>query len=187
MGTRSVIIVSGLKRFSEKKSFRRLYKHWDGYPLGALPVLLTAVKESTRLLSLETETKYQTTDVDVFCKLIEYGDLSCNSTGARVEAKSNSVFEIFGNQSDLEFVYVIDITRKWIFVFGSGIGDVEHHIKSGSIDLEKYFKQSYKNSNALAEFQKIKTSLEDHQWELNPLNVKPLEHSFPRMEVIQHG
>ena len=97
MGTRSIIVIH------DGKKLNRVYKHYDGYPSQNLHVIYTAISQGGQM----AEIAKNVCEIGEGCTRIEH------------EA-DNAVLnkENLGNQADLEWVYVVDIKKRNIDVFG---------------------------------------------------------------------
>lgn len=104
MSTRSIILVKKTDN-KGKTTVHRLYKHHDGYPTNTLPYIGQAINDSKG-------------DIEAFVA-------SCESQyrdGMIEETYHNETFdpEMLGYQSDLEWIYTVDLDAKYIKVFGGG-------------------------------------------------------------------
>jgi hypothetical protein len=179
MSTRSIILVTGDKTGdgSGSQATVRIYKHWDGYPSGNLPVILNAIERAEKMDKdnrerFPGEDKPSRINVDQMTGLIIGESVSIYGTGARVDedeleespfkrtALYDKPFEPkhMGNQWDLEWVYVVNIPKKNVDVYGNGsYTSAEEHVKYQTVhpDTEvKDYKEECK-APALLELQEI--------------------------------
>ncbi len=113
MGTRSIVLVK--KSDSKGKvTVHRLYKHWDGYPTENLKMIQQAIDTCTKLAH------------DSFLEALPIFVKSCESYYEREnmveETFHSDTFdpEMLGHQSDLEWIYTVDLDAKQVKVFGGG-------------------------------------------------------------------
>lgn len=107
MSTRSIVLVK--KADSNKKiTVHRLYKHWDGYPTDNLNMIAKALKTLDK--------------TNVLRDFIKACEVYYDRFGMVEETFHNETFEpvMLGNQSDLEWIYTVDLDAKQIKVFGGG-------------------------------------------------------------------
>ena len=106
MSTRSIIVTT------DKTQSLRLYKHHDGYPSGTLAVIATVLAQAQSSLTANVLAE----------KLEVYPAQNPNlGVGAiRIEetAKGEFSLSILGDQWDLEWIYVINTTKRTIDVYG---------------------------------------------------------------------
>lgn len=150
MSTRSIIVLTGAAETI------RLYKHSDGYPTGNLPVILEAIENGQRLTKEHAERFKENPkliSVDTLCGLIIGAATSVYGMGARIdsydddEAVYQEHFEPkhLGNQSDLEWIYLINLDNQTLSIFGGGYtGEVPQvAFKNGEVDPVSYTKKLY--------------------------------------------
>ena len=121
MGTRSTILVTGHGNYSPMTI--RLYKHWDGYPTGNLSIIERALESAISLKSRDAarfgnDEKPLTVELVVGKIIGEATDVT--GMGAKIEETFQDSLkpEHFGNQGDLEWVYVIDCDAKTVKMYG---------------------------------------------------------------------
>lgn len=116
MGTRSIIMVK--KSDSQGKvTVHRLYKHWDGYPTENLKMIAESIKTLTNFS-------------DVLHGFVKGCQAYYEREDMIEETFHNETFnpDMLGNQSDLEWVYTVDLDTKQVKVFGGGYtGNVPKH------------------------------------------------------------
>lgn len=101
MGTRSIIVLK------DKNEALRLYKHYDGYPTGVLPLLDTALRI--------TGVGARTTAEHIVNAALAGKDR------VQIEDQTRRFNRAFlGDQWDLEWIYVVDIAAKTINIYGGG-------------------------------------------------------------------
>lgn len=112
MSTRSIIVVS-----DDRTAFR-IYKHYDGYPTGNLPLIASTLEAGA--------------DAESVVRAIE-----SRESGARREWSGVTVDEeCWGDQGDLEWIYHVDLAARNVAVYGGGYtGDWPGEIVSrGPVD-----------------------------------------------------
>ncbi len=146
MSTRSIIVVTGKGRYNEETT--RLYKHSDGYPTGNLPIIRDALKRS--IDQVDDENARWGDDSDMKSNLsVEQvvGHIIGESTsvygqGAQLEETFREKFKQkhLGNQGDLEWIYLVDVTKKTVKVYGGGYSGEgpQHAFKKGVVDPLTY-------------------------------------------------
>jgi len=139
MGTRSIIIVTG--NGSRGENTYRLYKHWDGYPSGNLPIIAKALERSAVLLKAEEKFPVRSRaklSPECLAGLIVGESTGLYGIGARIEDIYSEGFSLktLGDQCDLEWVYVVDLENRVVEVFG-GFGDGKTIVNKGMRDPRK--------------------------------------------------
>lgn len=179
MGTRSIILVTGKGQYSEHQT-TRIYKHYDGYPTGNLDLINKAIERATKL---ETEYfgKYlekRQCSVDSIAGLIIGESVSIYGAQAEIEETFRGPIEgkHFGNQSDLEWIYVVDLNDKTIRIYGGGyFGEgPQKAIAKGTVNPLMYadqLKEEYQ-AEEKKETLKLITSLEAWGFRVNPKKQK---------------
>jgi hypothetical protein len=148
MSTRSIFVVTGKpSRFWGEHQTVRIYKHCDGYPTDNLAVLVDATEKANNLifanndgveqdnsyrLSLETLGARTFADCIIASTLSAHGGFRCQIDGDE-NTRSNSGLDEklaifneplrdshFGNQGDLEWIYVVDLKKRNINVYACG-------------------------------------------------------------------
>lgn len=126
MSTRSIIIIKN------EKSLCRLYKHCDGGPDENLHLIGKALVESKR--------KTVSGVSNNICKL-----------GCEIEHKTEKTDlnnSTLGYQTDLEWIYIVDLTKKTVDVYGGGYTDLRpiNVLKKGKVKPLSYvnaFQEDY--------------------------------------------
>ena len=132
MSTRSIIVVHGEDLYEKNKTVR-LYKHSDGYPTGALEVIQNAIELIQKHKYEDYKTKAVRINVSTMVGMLigagtsEYGmgvriDSTWTENGPEQLAEYNEAFETkhLGGQSDLEWIYIIDVAKQTVSIFGGG-------------------------------------------------------------------
>jgi hypothetical protein len=140
MSTRSILI------YTNEKETIRVYKHFDGYPTGNLPV----IKESLEGIS-NLEKFIKGNDEIPLASIIRYFkddeklEIEFQGKGHFDPKQRTNKFkkEVMGEQSDLEWVYVIDLTNKKVSCYGNNYGEAKEHFKKGITDPITYVKCLY--------------------------------------------
>jgi hypothetical protein len=128
MGTRSIIQVVGCIR--EGVSDRegpysgsiRLYRHWDGDPSYCLPAIARAVEMIECLVKLSFEwknDKQRYIGVQSMAAAIVACSMCSDRLTARIEETFTSKLDIsdLGDQGDLEWLYIVDCSKRNINVY----------------------------------------------------------------------
>lgn len=118
MGTRSLIIVTGHGRHGTTVGFR-LYKHWDGYPTGNLPVIEKALELSQRFMR-QNDGKLS---AETLVGMLIGAATDEHGMGAKLEwsGSRDAAFEI--DHGDLEWIYCVDTADMTLEIFGGDIGN----------------------------------------------------------------
>jgi len=155
MSTRSVIL-----SFDGKKAIR-FYKHCDGYPTEILSELI-------KVLSISKNS-------DEMLKNIG------NIAGAKLDDdkpiyKSDKVkLDFWGNQDDLEWIYLVDFTSKNIVIYGGRCGSPQTLMADGPTNPEIYVDKLIEKyqANELKRIKKGVLDLQNIGWDINiPLSIK---------------
>jgi len=122
MSTRSIIVITGLDNRHNSPQTYRFYKHSDGYPSHTLDVIYHAINDAENVLKGDRSLSPTKMHTDLLAgKLIGHGT-SQFGMGVKLEHESPSVLKPadYGEQEDLEFIYVIDTTKRSISIYGGG-------------------------------------------------------------------
>lgn len=116
MSTRGIIVVTG-KTLRNQDRTVRLYKHCDSYPRENLSLISQAIAYA-RNQQGKNEAHLR---VDRIVDFLD-GKTDFGGTGARCEATFHEPFHPMqlGLQCDLEWLYLIDLEREAVFVYGGG-------------------------------------------------------------------
>lgn len=133
MGTRSIIVITGQAKYSGTETVR-MYQHSDGYPTGVLPTLhaalsiaISQVNEANEWARKHGLSEKSLTTEHVVGKII--GESTCQyGIGCNIDqydddsARYDETFkpEHLGTQSDLEWIYLVDLEAKSISIYGGG-------------------------------------------------------------------
>ena len=165
MSTRSIIVITGPQLYGSKNKTIRLYKHSDGYPTGNLPIIERALGRATEMVSSDNARFSKDEPKPIYTETL-VGLLIGESTsvygiGARIDsyeddtAEYNSEFkpEHLGEQSDLEWIYIIDLEAKTLNIYGGSYGTGLEAVNNGPTDPSTYadqlseeFKEDERNS-----------------------------------------
>jgi hypothetical protein len=165
MGTRAVVVIAG-NNDTRGKGVVRLYRHWDGDPDDVLESIADAtamtneyIAEHADMLvawhSPDYENRVVPTVADIpvqgfgerlICSRLRWG-CSPYRVDTSFENNSPAVFngdlknEHFGEQSDLEWMYLVDLKARTITVWGGDCGDPAEHKAKGPVDPRKHATQ----------------------------------------------
>jgi hypothetical protein len=191
LGTRSIFVVSGKASYNspkEKRGSVRLYKHWDGYPTENLKVLVRATEIAKGLvdehnarfsgesLSMESLAAQTFADCVVAATLGYYYGFGAHVDTWGDKDEKEAIFDgplaldHFGEQGDLEWVYVVDVPDQVIRVYGNAYGPPSKHLKKGQVDPRCYAGHlaSEAQSNERAAISAHMDRLAEMGWTLNP-------------------
>ena len=176
MSTRSIIVVTGLGKHKDHQTVR-LYQHSDGYPTGVLPEIYAGLKQALDLiLDLEKQMGddqsrhlsaglvancIQCASVDVYGGFAAKPD-SDDPGKADYDSPFNT--DHLGNQGDLEWIYVLDLGKMELNIYGgeyTGEGP-EVAFNKGPVDPESYA-------------DKLKTEYQDRERKATQAVVEKLE------------
>jgi hypothetical protein len=137
MSTRSIILVTS------KTKTVRIYKHCDGYPTGNLPVIADALKnmlgkpcKDVKKLNSMLGIQF---DVDSIAKeIMTVAELDASNLEAQYKGPLKPAH--LGNQGDLEWIYVVDLSKKSVDVYGGGYtgNGPQGAYKKGTVDPMRY-------------------------------------------------
>jgi hypothetical protein len=152
MGTRSVFMVTGCGEHQTGNRTIRLYRHWDGDPRESLRVLVEATEKAEGLGFGWNSKPWREGDppvtladmnAETFADCIIAASL-CWSRGFEAwydDAEGQQAIfpkgisnEMFGNQGDLEWVYVVHVHKRSIDVYGGDYGCPEEHLARGRVE-----------------------------------------------------
>lgn len=183
MGTRSIIMVVGKQTdYSENTKVVRLYRHWDGSPDDQLPTLLQAIRQGNKHFEhfqvLRPEAKVTDWPAEGLAAAIIASSLCWDGASVRHDRDENdrATYQgpiepyMYGNQSDLEWVYVVDAQTRTIKVYGGGYGSAEEHLDHGLVNpllyvncIREQYQEEVKNKIVIAV-----SELNVEGWKVNP-------------------
>jgi hypothetical protein len=151
MSTRSILIIVGTDNHGLINHQTRIYKHCDGYPTHTLALFVDAIKQAKKqikeyIAQFEKEPKNAPKmNVSQIVGLLIGSATSVYGQGIEVqkELSDKQVFginalseEILGNQGDLEWIYVLNVTEKTLKVYGGQwTGKIpSDHVAKGVVD-----------------------------------------------------
>jgi hypothetical protein len=153
MSTRSIIVVTGKTSYNQDSTVR-IYRHQDGYPTENLALIGSALKIALEQCSEYNSKFNQASDprqpiVDQVVGLLLGASTWVYGMAARIDDDDGekAVYsaslkpEYFGNQGDLEWVYVVDLNEKTVNVYGGDYSDPQDHLSRGVVDPTSYAKQ----------------------------------------------
>jgi len=178
MSTRSIIVLSGAGLNGPEVI--RLYKHSDGYPAGNLPIIANALVKAVAIEKAHAKRLKRKVQMKLsgYAGLIIGESVSAYGAGAHIDtdyvdehtstpaeylAKIN--LAQFGEQSDLEWVYYLDIDKKQLQIF-QGFGSPEEILAKGLAD-------PLEDEDRVDTIKKIKTALTEIKkagFKVNPKN-----------------
>jgi hypothetical protein len=159
MSTQAIVVITGKNRYGTD-TIIRLYKHGDGYPSDTLADLVRAT-ETVQTYILNNAELLSIFRGDGLCptldemptegftaQVIAAGNHWCGSS-YRIddEGLSLAVFtgqlcrSHYGDQGDLEWVYLVDLKARKITIWGGGHGTPTDHIDGGVVDPLSYADQ----------------------------------------------
>lgn len=191
MSTRSIILVTGNDHYNSPKTVR-LYKHCDGYPTGNLSLILEALdttikdlKDYNKRWAKLSEPKPM--NVSHLVGKIIGASTDVHGIGANIDtyeddaADYDETFNLkhLGNQSDLEWIYVVDVTKSTVKIYGGGYtgGSPQIAYKKGVVNLLNYIK-SLKSEYQAAESKEtleLVAAIEKLGFKVNPKKTKKVK------------
>ncbi len=164
MGTRSIIMVVGnTDEFGEPNQYKgaiRLYKHCDGDPTGNLRIIADAIGRMEALVEQSFEwrkDKVRRYGVEPMAYAIVVEAMSCSRLGACIEETFQGAPKLahLGEQSDLEWVYVVDCNKRLVNVYstkqptdsrpaGEYSGEPREHLEAGLFDSWEVYVQEHR-------------------------------------------
>jgi hypothetical protein len=173
MSTRSIFVVTGKGMFNAEHQVVRIYKHSDGYPTHNLAVLVDATEKATCLLAafnrgreLKDCQGLDAMQAKVFADCVIASTLNpWNGFGAQIDrddhGRSDSglheglaIFHEplkhshFGNQGDLEWIYVVDLKARNIAVYSGDYESPDEILPRGAVDPMSYADQLIPDAQA---------------------------------------
>lgn len=197
MGTRSIILVTGKHEHGTEGQTARLYRHWDGDPITQLGTILAAIKRCKSILAHVQSYKPTAgekdmptaTMADAICgESLSWGgnavryddrdDVDTNGAGRRAIWSEVLTEAHYGNQGDLEWVYVVNIHAQTIRVYSNGYGTPAEHMAQGPVDPRTYADcliETYQ-TEARSQVSVVMDEIQDNGWVVNPI---PEKNAFP--------
>jgi hypothetical protein len=159
MSTRAIIVVTGSHRLYAWESIVRLYRHHDGYPTEVLADVVRATETAVSFIHNHSSllTVFRK---DGLCPTLD--EMPAEGFAAQIIAAGNcwdgSSFRFddpdeqglppithgplevrhFGNHGDLEWIYLVNVKRRGLTIFGGEFGAVEVHFARGAVDPLSY-------------------------------------------------
>lgn len=143
MSTRSIIVVTGKSKYGTQSETVRLYKHSDGYPTGNLPVIIEALKKSVeqhkeQCKRFKEEFCFSKLNVEQVTGNLIGAATTVYGMGASIEECVGDEFspEHLGSQSDLEWIYIVDLSLRQVRIYGGGFTgkSPQYAYNKGTID-----------------------------------------------------
>jgi hypothetical protein len=161
MSTRSAVLIRGVGRFGSGVSSVRVYQHSDGYPSWMLPELVEATKIAQRLVDEHVDNRPERftdcpvptvadMEAETFAGALMAASLTWYGMAARMDDDHDddtrrAVYQgdyqdaHWGRQSDLEWMYLVDLPARAITVYASGgYDDPAAHLANGPVDPRRY-------------------------------------------------
>ncbi len=152
MGTRSIVVVTGRHAQDDKlKETIRLYRHWDGSPDVMLATIGAAIAVSQGILA-RWQDRWRTLNSEVrsvtakcLADAVLAASLGIHGMGMRLDDRDGTAAAFrgpptaraFGDQGDLEWVYVLDADARTVHVYG-GYGTAREVMQDGPTDPMTY-------------------------------------------------
>jgi hypothetical protein len=153
MSTRSIIVVHGPSSYRSVQVYR-LYKHSDGYPTENLRIIAEAIERGNALVE-ESQDRFsgrQPFTSEMLTGLIIGAATSVYGMGAHLEHEANKDLSAadFGNQGDLEWIYIIDTGARTVKVYGGGYTGEgpARTVAKGTVNPTSYAKHLVKEAQA---------------------------------------
>jgi hypothetical protein len=185
MGTRSVIVVSGLDRHGREQVVR-LYRHFDGYPQENLQTIVKAIEFSKGLQHYDTSCKRNIparTMADVIiAQSIDWFGSSVVLDGDPRQDYRKAIYSEplaehhYGDQGDIEWVYLVECETQRVTVWSGGCGSPDEHFATGPVDPRIYAKQLMKEhqGECVADISQAMDRIQEAGWSLTqPTAKKP--------------
>ena len=127
MGTRSIIMVTGLCKHKQNETYR-LYKHYDGYPTGNLDIIRDAIKKGIELRD-EYNTRFPEDSARFKTHLTPQGLTGLIIGAASSPDGMSTILEerwhqeplnenMLGDQGDLEWIYIVNTDTQSVGIYG---------------------------------------------------------------------
>jgi hypothetical protein len=190
MSTRSIIIITG-KDYTGCYTTVRLYKGRDGYPTGNLPVILEAIVKAQEQ---DKENKERFPSDDPKCRVnvsqmmgliigASTNIYGCEASidmdeGKRTTAGHQAYYQepfkitMLGQQTDLEWVYIVDVSKKNVDVYGDDNSPADQYSKGvvhPDTEIESYKEEC--KVPTLQELQEIYIEFREVGWTINGTNL----------------
>jgi hypothetical protein len=182
MSTRSIIVITGKDDYNRSQT-TRIYKHSDGYPTGNLAIINNAIERGLRLVSENNSRFKDNREMNTNCLagLVLGEATTVYGMGAYIEERFEEELKPahLGNQWDLEWIYVIDVSAKTVNIYGGGYTGKapQHALRKGAVDPMTYIKRLCEDYQASEkkELKKLITSIEAWGFKINPAATKKLK------------
>ncbi len=184
MGTRSIVVVTGRHAQDDQlKETIRLYRHWDGSPDVMLATIAEAIAVSQGILA-RWQDHFRTPHPEVrsatarlLADAVLAASLGIHGMGMRPDDRDGTpaVFrgpptaEAFGDQGDLEWVYVLDADARTVHVHG-GYGTAREVMQDGPTDPMTYL-EGIRDEYRAGAAENVRAGLaavRSAGWEVNP-------------------
>lgn len=194
MSTRTTIVFIGTNGYDGSgRQATRLYQHCDGYPTSVLPTILDTLRAVRKKAEAHWHRRPSEKNFDFFTTPINSELLAgcyigeetsgfgmCASFEDTTYLEADEAFKwdeetqgkVYGNHSDIEWLYVVNAIDRSIKVFGGGYtGDLPRHtVAKGTVDPMSYVEdlnEPYKDKEA-ASIKKAILSLGRIGFPVNP-------------------
>ncbi len=172
MSTRGIIVFKGTGKFSDPQAYR-LYQHHDSYPTQMLEVLRDVIRKAEKLAvegSEMMQSPYAVTP-EMLAGVMVGETTGIFGIGARIEYTGGDSGDLYGNQGDLEWIYVVDTDSKSVNVYGGYSGHLpSEKVAEGLVNPLKYL-SCVTEEYQLRESKRITSavrSLKRLGWPVNP-------------------
>jgi hypothetical protein len=184
MGTRSVIFVTGNHPYGEKtmQTFR-LYTQW-GCPETMLRVLRDAARQAEKLLARYRILQPKAPGISAagFAGCVLAADVGWNGLQTRIGTDvgddgrpAEAVFhgtldpKHYGEQGDLEWVYVLEVNARTLHIYHCGYGTPAEHLAHGPVDPRVYADEllAQYQSNCRKTIALLVRSIKSLGWQVN--------------------
>ncbi|HVS38474.1 MAG TPA: hypothetical protein VMS17_23145 [Gemmataceae bacterium] len=185
MGTRSITVVTGRHTQDDaQKETIRLYRHWDGSPDVMLSTIADAIAVAQNVLARwqgrwrTLHPEVQSVTAKCLADALLAASLGMHGMSMRLDDKDGTpalfrgppTAQAFGDQCDLEWVYVLDAEARTVHVYG-GYGSARKLMKAGPADPTAYLeaiRDEYK-AQVIEAIQSGLGAIRSAGWHVNPV------------------
>jgi hypothetical protein len=160
MSTRSVVLIRGVGRYGSGNASVRVYQHSDGYPSWMLTELADTTEIAQRLVDEHVGNRPERftdrpmptladMEAETFAGTLMAASLTWYGMAARLDDDHDDTRRAvyqgdyqdahWGRQSDLEWMYLVDLPARAITVYADGgYDDPAAHLANGPVDPRRY-------------------------------------------------